>query len=142
MHTTNQLLDLIAERHGGCTDYRVSKLLGVTTQAVAKWRHGTAVPRLLQILVTGSLGDLDPLWHGYNVRGGLLCGPDGITVTPADVLSVPFVRAQVTAYQARQRFAVQADWIDRRYVEPGDSDSPALEASADQDEPPKRWTAS
>lgn len=43
MHTTNQVLDLIAEKNAGCTDYRLSKLMRVTTQAVAKWRHGEAV---------------------------------------------------------------------------------------------------
>lgn len=40
MHTTNQLLDALAEKNGGATDYRLSKLLGTSTSAVANWRHG------------------------------------------------------------------------------------------------------
>jgi hypothetical protein len=40
MHTTNQILDAIAEKHGGATDYRLSKLLGTGTSGVSNWRAG------------------------------------------------------------------------------------------------------
>lgn len=40
MHTTNQLLDAVAAKHGGATDYRLSKLLHTSTQTVSNWRRG------------------------------------------------------------------------------------------------------
>ena len=41
MHTTNQILDAIAEKHGGASDYRLSKLLGASSPSVVvHWRKG------------------------------------------------------------------------------------------------------
>jgi transcriptional regulator with XRE-family HTH domain len=40
MHTTNQLLDELSEKHSGATDYRLSKLLNTSTQTVSNWRRG------------------------------------------------------------------------------------------------------
>jgi len=40
MHTTNDILDAIAAKRGGVTDYRLSKLLETSTQTVNNWRKG------------------------------------------------------------------------------------------------------
>jgi hypothetical protein len=42
MHTTTQILDAIAEKHGGATDYRLSKLFETSTSVVTSWRKGRA----------------------------------------------------------------------------------------------------
>lgn len=38
MNTTNRYLDRLAAMQDGCSDYRLSLLLGATRQAVSKWR--------------------------------------------------------------------------------------------------------
>lgn len=38
--TTVQFLDALATKEGGCSDYRLSKILGVTPQGVATYRKG------------------------------------------------------------------------------------------------------
>lgn len=43
MHTTNQLLDEIARKHGSATDYRLAKLMNTAQQTVSNWRHGRRV---------------------------------------------------------------------------------------------------
>ena len=58
------------------------------------------------------------------VRGKELVSPEGWCFTPGDVRSVPFLTAQVRAYQARERTHVQADWVDERYVAPGETLAP------------------
>lgn len=40
MYTTLQLVDLIKKTNDNCSDYRVAKLLKITTQSVSKWRNG------------------------------------------------------------------------------------------------------
>jgi len=44
MHTTPQLLDALARKLGGVTDYRLAKVLGTSMQAVAHWRKGDRHP--------------------------------------------------------------------------------------------------
>lgn len=39
-NATNYYLDLLSERHDNATDYRLSKLLGTTTQNISHYRHG------------------------------------------------------------------------------------------------------
>jgi predicted transcriptional regulator len=39
-NTTQNLIDAIAARHGGATDYRVAKIMGWTPQAVSSYRTG------------------------------------------------------------------------------------------------------
>lgn len=40
MDTTNSLLDRLAAKHGGCSDYRLAKILGIQTSAVGNYRSG------------------------------------------------------------------------------------------------------
>lgn len=40
MTATQQLLDLVRAAQGGISDYRVGKLMGVSTSAVSRWRTG------------------------------------------------------------------------------------------------------
>jgi len=39
-NATTRLLDLLRASQGGCTDYRVAQLLGVTRSTVSRWRTG------------------------------------------------------------------------------------------------------
>jgi len=40
MLTTAEIIARIKKMHGDCSDYRVSKLLGITSQAVYQWTSG------------------------------------------------------------------------------------------------------
>jgi hypothetical protein len=108
---------------------QLAALTGVHVSTARRWKRGEPVPaaaaRLLAILLTGDLGLISRAWRGWALRAGTLAGPDGMTATPPEVLAIPFVRAQVQAYQARARFAVQADWVDGRYVDGDQTAAPA-----------------
>lgn len=107
--------------YDGTSAETLAELTGVHVTTARRWKRGEPVPcaaaRLLAILLTGDLGLISRAWRGWRIGQAELVGPDGITATPGEVLAIPFVRAQVSAYQARQRFAVQADWVDGRYVD-------------------------
>jgi Phage protein len=49
------------------------------------------------------IGCLDREWRGWVLRGGKLISPAGWEATPQDVLSLPFLRTQLAAYQAEER---------------------------------------
>jgi hypothetical protein len=40
-NATQRLIDRVRASNGNCSDYRVGKLLGVSTSAVSRWRTGT-----------------------------------------------------------------------------------------------------
>jgi len=53
--------------------------------------------------LSGNLGCLDREWRGWVLRGGKLISPAGWEATPQEVLSLPFLRAQLATYQAEKR---------------------------------------
>jgi hypothetical protein len=82
----------------------------------------------IRALMDGDLGVIDPKWAGWSVRNGMLCGPDTYTFRPGEVLAIPFVREQLKNYSAKATAAkdaltwkTQADWIENRYVSPGET---------------------
>lgn len=60
MKSTAELMAIAKARNGGCTDYRLSKLLGVTTGAVAHYSHGRSLPATPIAARLGELCGLDP----------------------------------------------------------------------------------
>lgn len=62
MHTTNQILNEISARHGGCTDYRLSKLLGTSPSGVGNWRAGRTALSPEFALRAAALLDWDPAY--------------------------------------------------------------------------------
>jgi hypothetical protein len=61
------------------------------------------MPETAKMVLTGDLGYLDAAFTGWRLLGGKLVSPEGWEATPQDILSLPLLRAQVSAYQARQR---------------------------------------
>jgi len=55
------------------------------------------------MILAGDLGAFDPEFRGWTVRDGKLISPEGWEASPGDVLSIPLLRAQISAYQAKQR---------------------------------------
>jgi len=73
--------------------------------------------------LSGNLGCLDREWRGWVLRGGKLISPAGWEATPQDVLSLPFLRAQLAAYHARKRQRPTKD-------EPESDSLPSIEPSS------------
>lgn len=97
-------------------------LTGAHLTTARRWKKTRRCPRWLQRLirlcVEGELGAIARQWDGWSIRGKTLVSPEGWAFTPGEIRSIPFMHAQVAAYQQRQRTHLQADWIDERYVEP------------------------
>ena len=55
------------------------------------------------MILAGDLGAFDPAWRGWAFRDGKLISPDNWEASPGDVLSLPLMRAQINAYQAKER---------------------------------------
>ena len=62
MHSTPQILDAIAAKHDGASDYRISKLLNTSTSAVAAWRKGKTALGLDFAHRAAALLDWDPAY--------------------------------------------------------------------------------
>lgn len=61
------------------------------------------MPKTAAMILSGDLGQLDPAWCGWTLRAGKLISPEGWELAPGDALSLPLLRAQVAAYQAKER---------------------------------------
>lgn len=61
MLSTVQLLDLARERQGGVTDYRISKLLGLTPKHVSNYRVGRSTPVNPVAMRLAELAGVDPM---------------------------------------------------------------------------------
>lgn len=61
MLSTVELLDLARHRQGDVTDYRIAKLLGISTQNVSNYRTGRAMPINRVAMRLAELAGVDPL---------------------------------------------------------------------------------
>jgi hypothetical protein len=55
------------------------------------------------MILVGDLGCFDPAWRGWAFRDGKRISPEGWEAGPGEVLSIPLMRAQISAYQAKER---------------------------------------
>lgn len=105
----------------GVSAERLARLTGCHLTTARRWKDRRRARSWLVLLVRTVLeGELDAIsrtWRGWSIIGDELVSPEGWRFTPGDVRSVPFLVAQVKAYQARERTHLQADWIEERYVE-------------------------
>lgn len=103
------------------TNNHLASLCSVTSRTVRRWRASSAMPKALaawvMVATTGDLSVLDARWKGWRLSGGTLLGPDLANgFSPADILSIPYIRAQVKNYQREQRFPRQADAFSGLYA--------------------------
>ncbi len=104
----------------------IAQRLGVPPVTVRRWLRTGKWPALARlaalVILGGDLGEIDPAWRGWTLNGrGELCSPENWTYSPGDVMSLTFERARASSYQAKLRYAKQADFIERRYVEPDET---------------------
>jgi hypothetical protein len=99
----------------------LAALAGVHISTARRWKRTGKYPRklapLLAVLRDGQLGPISRAWRGWCIRGDRLISPEGWSFTFGEIRSIPFMQAQVSGYQSRERTHLQADWIAERYVE-------------------------
>ncbi len=112
----------------------LSQRLGVPQVTARRWLRTGRIPPLAQRaaeILSGDLGALNARWAGWCINAqGELCSPENWTYSPGDVMSLTFERARARTYAAKLRYSVQADFIEGRYVEPGETDGPEPDAAA------------
>lgn len=82
----------------------IARVCGVDVRTARRWKRGeTRMPKTSAMILRGDLGCFDPAWQGWKLRDGKLISPEGWETLPGDVLSLPLLRAQVAAYQAKER---------------------------------------
>ena len=86
----------------------IARLCKVDVATARRWKRGaTRMPEAAKMILSADLGAFSPAFAGWTLRAGNLVSPEGWLATPGDILSIPLLRAQVAAYQARER-VVQA----------------------------------
>ena len=82
----------------------VARICRVSLKTAMRWKTGqTCPPKAALMVIAADLGCFDPAWRGWRLRNGQLISPDGIETIPEDVVALPFMRAQIAAYQAEHR---------------------------------------
>ena len=88
----------------------IALLCKVSITTARRWKKGRRrMPETARMILAGDLGCFDPAWRGWAFRDGKLISPEGWKASPGDVLSIPLMRAQISAYQARERQVLAMD---------------------------------
>ncbi len=98
---------------------RLAEMTGRHPSTVRRWLRTQHFPSWLQRLERfgSDLGEVAPPFRGWSLQRDAIVSPEGWRFTPAELRAVPFMHAQIAAYQARERTHLQVDWIEGRYVE-------------------------
>ncbi|HMH29074.1 MAG TPA: hypothetical protein VK580_10840 [Steroidobacteraceae bacterium] len=82
----------------------IAQLCKVNVRTARRWKKGERrMPETARMILAGDLGIFDPAWQGWALRDGKLISPERWEVSLGDVLSIPLMRAQISAYQAKER---------------------------------------
>ena len=88
----------------------IAFLCKVSIRTARRWKAGQRrMPETARMILASDLGCFDPAWRGWAFRDGKLISPEGWEASPGDVLSVPLMRAQISAYQAKERQVLAMD---------------------------------
>jgi hypothetical protein len=82
----------------------IARICCVDVATARRWKRGaTQMPKTSAMILAGDLGCFTPAWRGWRLAGDKLISPEGWEITTGDVLSIPLLRAQISAYQAKER---------------------------------------
>jgi hypothetical protein len=88
----------------GIPAVEIARLCRVDVATARRWKRGaTRISEAAKMILTGDLGAFDPAFRGWKLRDGKLISPEGWEATAGDILSIPLLRAQISAYQAKLR---------------------------------------
>lgn len=92
----------------GIPSETIARICKVDITTARRWKRGkTQMPETARMILAGDLGCFDPAFRGWSIRDGKLVSPEGWEATAGDILTIPLMRAQISAYQAKER-VVQA----------------------------------
>jgi hypothetical protein len=82
----------------------IALLCKVNVTTARRWKSGERrMPKTARMILAGDLGCFDPAWLGWAFRDGKLISPEGWEASPGDVMSISLMRAQISAYQTKER---------------------------------------
>ena len=82
----------------------IADACAVDITTARRWKRGAICPPQSALwVITGDLGHLDPAWTGWKLNRGCLVSPENWQIYVNDVLAVPLLRHQLSAYQAENR---------------------------------------
>lgn len=98
---------------------RLVDLTGRHPSTVRRWIRQNRFPPWVERLehFRSDLGQVAPAWSGWSLHRDKIRSPEGLLLTPTDLRAVPVLHGQIRAYQDQSVTHLQADWVDRRYVE-------------------------
>lgn len=120
----------------GWTASEIATRTGASLTTARRWKRARELPPTIATLLRLALfGELELIagraWRAWSLeRDGRLHGPDGFSFAAAEILSLPFFIHALAAARTRERVALQADFIDQRYVE-ARADTPAGSSPGD-----------
>lgn len=100
MHTISQLVDAARSHSSIQSDYRLAKIMEVTVNTVANWRHGRTVPDELNAFRLSELACLDPFYVLACVQAERTTKPEAKTlwITLAKRLESPAAAALIAIF--------------------------------------------
>lgn len=113
--------------HGSLYGRSVAVLIqvtGVHRTTALRWKRAARLPlwlkRLVRVCLDGEIGEIDRAWRDWRICGDQLVSPEGWRFTPGEIRSIPFLHGRIREADCWRRINVQADWIEQRYVVPGE----------------------
>ena len=88
----------------GFSAKHIARLCEVDLTTARRWKRGAICPpQPMLALLHGDLGFFDPAWTGWRLHEGCLVSPESWRIYVNDVLAVPLLRHQLSAYQSENR---------------------------------------
>jgi hypothetical protein len=88
----------------------IALLCKVSITTARRWKKGRRrMPETARMILAADLGCFDPAFRGWSIRDGKLVSPEGWEATAGDILTIPLMRAQISAYQAKERVVLAMD---------------------------------
>ena len=82
----------------------IALLCKVSITTARRWKKGRRrMPETARMILAADLGCFDPAFRGWSIRSGKLISPEGWEASAGDILTIPLMRAQISAYQAKER---------------------------------------
>lgn len=126
------------------TPEALAQRAGISVRTTRRWRQTGRLPPwaavLVRVLFGGELGLIDPAWSGWHLVRGNLCSRENWYFPPGEVLSIPLMRGQLSAWRNRLAWSTQADWVERKFVYPGETDATDALMQRRRGPKPREWT--
>jgi|SRR6185437_6100239 len=82
----------------------IALLCQVHIRTAARWKSGkTQMPETARMILAADLGCFDSEFRGWSIRDRKLISPEGWEASAGDILTIPLMRLQISAYQAKER---------------------------------------